>query len=295
MKEEIQMDNKTKKSLPTAIILAHQSLQGDLKTIFGDNETSTLVVAGYTILDHLLMELRDLGFEQCIILAKQSAKNLQVRFGNTQRWGMTITVMDFVLTKDEVLREYKSLSEPNGMMVFEMDRLRSHCVKTFLEKSEESDFSLLEGVVDSQRVGVTLLKQTKADFIINSQPIELDEVTINRVNGCRDFHRVNFDVVAGNYDGLEPSVQYNTQHGLRQHWASHVHKKSMLSLNDNMIERRCMVGSRARLDSVILNHDVFVESNAELTNSVVMPNSIISNDLLIKDSIVNDGKVFQVH
>lgn len=289
------MDNKATKNLPIAVILADHELQGDLTKVFGEKETSSLMIAGFTVLDHLLMELRDLGFEQCIILAKQSAKNLQARFGRSQRWGMTITVMDFVLSKDQVLREYKSLSEPNGLLVFEMDKLRSHCVNSFLEKAIESEYSLLEGIVGDQRVGMTLLKNTKADFIINIKQLELEGATMSRIVNCQDFHRANFDIMAGVYQGLEPSVQHNSQSGLRQHWASHVHKKSNILTKDNMIERRCQVGSRASLDSVILNHDVYIESQAQLSNSVVMPNSIISNQMPINDAIVNQGRVFQIH
>jgi len=289
------MSNKVNEIRPTAIILADHTLQGDLKAVFGESETSSLIVAGFTILDHLIMELRDLGFEQCIILAKRSAKSLQARFGRSKRWGMTITIMDFVLSTEQVLREYKSLSEPNGLLVFEMDRLRSHCVKNFLEKAEESEYTLIDGVVDGEKVGISLLKHSNADFIINSMPLELDNINISPMLDCRDFHRSNFDIVSGAYKGLEPSVQYNSQYGLRQHWASHVHKKSDLSQTNNMIERRCEIGKRASLDTVILNHDVYIEGKAKLKNSVVMPNSIISNQMPIKDAIVNEGRVFQVH
>ncbi|MBX2847054.1 MAG: hypothetical protein KTR16_01945 [Acidiferrobacterales bacterium] len=289
------MNTQAKQNRPTAIVLADHSLQGNLKTVFGETEVASLVVAGYTILDHLLMELRDLGFEQCIVLAKQSAKQLQARFGKSQRWGMTITVLEYSLTKDQVLREYKSLSEPNGLLVFEMDRLRSHSVKSLLEMSEDLEYSLFEGTVGGNPIGITYLKHTRADFIINANSIELDGVAFNGLNDCRDFHRANFELVSGLYDGLEPSVQCNSEKGLRQHWASRVHKNSELHANDNMIERRCQVGSRAKLDSVILNHDVYVERDANLTNSVVMANSVISNQLPINNAIVNNGQIFQIH
>jgi len=289
------MQTKTKMNLPTAVILADHSLSGSLKTVFGDSDTSSLMIAGFSILDHCLMELQDLGFEQCIILATHNAKQLQARFGRTNRWGMTITIIDVALSREQVLREYKSLSEPNGMLVIEMDRLRSHCVKSYLEKCDESEYSLLEGITNNKRLGLTLLKNTDADFIINTHCIDLDDVTINRINDCQDFHRANFDIVDGVYNGLEPSVQHNSQTGLRQHWASHVHKRTKLVPDHNMIERHCQLGSRASLDSVILNHDVYIESRTKLKNTVVMPNAIISNQIPIKDAIINEGRVYQIN
>lgn len=289
------MNMRNKQNQPTAIILADRTLSGNLKTVFGETEMASLVVAGYTILDYLLMELRDLGFDQCIVLAKQSAKKLQARFSKSQRWGMTITIMDFALSKDQVLREYKSLSEPNGLLVFEMNRLRGHCVKRFLELANKSDYSLFEGVVSGQAMGITFLKQTNADFVINAKSIELEGLVFNDIKNCRDFHRANFELIAGNYDGLDPSVRRNSELGLRQHWASKVHKNTKLHSKENMIERRCQIGSNARLESVILNHDVLIEHDAKIRNSIVMPNSVISNQMPIKNAIVNDGQVFQIH
>jgi len=269
------MNEKNKLGRPTAIILADHALSNDLKTVFGEVEVASLMVAGYTILDHQLMELRDLGFEQCIILAKKNAKNLQAKFGKSERWGMTISVMDFALTKDQVLREYKSLSEPNGLLVFEMDRVRGHSVERILEMAAKSEYSLLEGVVNNKKIGITYLKHTESDFIINAQPLDLKSLSLNEMTNCRDFHKANFEIVNGVYEGLTPSVQCNLESGLRLHWASRVHKQSKLSASGNMVERRCQIGNLAELDSVILNHDVLVQGRAKLRNTIVMPNSIV--------------------
>jgi len=289
------MNSTNKLNRPTAIILADHTLSGNLKEVFGETELASLMVAGYTILDHLLMELRDLGFEQCLIMAKQNAKKLQARFGKSQRWAMAITVMDFSLTKEQVLREYKSLSEPNGLLVFEMNRLRGHCVEQMLVNANSNEYSLVEGVVRGQEIGVTYLKSSSSDFIINAKQIELEGVSLNSMLDSRDFHQANFELVRGSCGGLEPSVQCNLESGLRLHWASRVHKTSTLSANENMIERRCQVGSLAKLNSVILNHDVLIERQSQLHNSIVMPNNVISNQVPISNAIVNDGQVFQIN
>lgn len=286
---------KTDNKMPTALILADQLLDSGLKKIFSEVEKSSLMIAGYSVIDHLLMELRDLNFQQCIVIAKGSAKKLQANLENTKRWGMTITVMEYSLSKEQVLREYKSLSEPNGLLVLEMNKLRSHCVKDFLDQAASSEYSLLEAVSSGVKSGMTLLKHSESDLIINAMPIELEGLVFNPLSTSRDFHQANFDVVSGLYKGLEPSVQHNSKLGRRQHWASHVHKHSRLVEDELMIDRHCQVGKEASLDSVILNHDVFIERNAQLENTVVMPNSVVSNQQQIKNAIVNDGVVFQIH
>jgi len=78
------------------------------------------------------------------VLARQNADQVQTLIGDTRRWGINITVMNYSLTKDQVLREYKSLSSPNGLLIVEVDRLRSRCIERFLSQAEVSDYSLLE-------------------------------------------------------------------------------------------------------------------------------------------------------
>jgi len=118
-----------------------------------------------------------------IVLARQNADQVQTLIGDTRRWGINITVMNYSLTKDQVLREYKSLSSPNGLLIVEVDRLRSRCIERFLSQSEVSDYSLLEARTAEQRLGITLLKANDSDFIINAMPIELNDVTINFLLG----------------------------------------------------------------------------------------------------------------
>lgn len=288
------MTTENQKIMPTALILADQVLDKDLQTIFGEKEKSSLIIAGYSLMEHLLIELRDLNFTDVIILAKRDAQQLQTLVGDPQRWGMTVNVMTFSLNKNQVLQEYKSLSEPNGLLVIEMNQLRSHCINDFLEQSQQSNYSLLEAVTSGKSAGLTLLKPTTASFIINPMPIELDNISINPLITSHDFHRANFDVIAGLYNGLAPSVQHNSTTGRRQHWASYVHKKSILRKDSLMIDRHCRVGRNANLNSVILNQDVFVEKSTSLKNTIVMPNSIVSNSHAIQNAIINKGVVYTV-
>jgi len=48
------------KNKPVAIILADKPLSSNLETIFGKQDISSLMIAGNTIIEHVLMELQDL-------------------------------------------------------------------------------------------------------------------------------------------------------------------------------------------------------------------------------------------
>ena len=207
---------------------------------------------------------------------------------------MTINVMKLSLNKEQALREYKSLSEPNGLLVIEMNQLRSHCIEDFLNQAQKSDYLLLEGIASENRAGITLLKSTTSSFIINPMPIHLSKLKVNSLITSHDFHCANFDVVSGVYAGLEPSVQHNSNIGRRQHWASYTHKRSELKKDNLMIEKHCRIDKNSTLDSVILNHDVFIAQNTSLKNTIVMPNTIIAKKHTIKNAIVNNGNVYMV-
>ncbi|MBX2848441.1 MAG: hypothetical protein KTR16_08975, partial [Acidiferrobacterales bacterium] len=193
-----------------------------------------------------------------------------------------------------VLLVFKSLSDDSGLLVIEADRVRSQCIDEFLSLAAKSEYSLLEAFNSNGAIGITLLKPTNADFIINAMPILIESVIVNSLNSAYDFHRANFDVVAGEFAGLEPSVMINSQHGRRQHWTSHVSKGVRGNWNEVMIDERCQIGKQARLNSVILNHDVYVEDRASVENSVVMSNSLISATQAVENAIIHNGAVFQL-
>jgi len=279
---------------PTAIILVNELITPELQKIFGETETSSLIIAGYSLIEHILIELRDLNFQQIIILAKHDAGRIQTLIGNTKRWPMNINVMQYRLDKDQVLKDYKSLSQPNGLLIIEMDRLRAHCIKRFLDASAQSEYLLLEAVSYNQSLGITLLKPTTASFIINTMAIEIRDIKMAYITNPYDFHQANFDIVAGNYYGLEPSVNVHSETGYRQHWSSYLHKYSRIHASTSMIERDCHIGRDTNLDSVILNHNVFIEQDSSLSKTVVMPNSLIAKNNNVQNAIINNGSVYTI-
>lgn len=280
---------------PTAIILADQPLHNELETIFGAQQTASLMIAGYPVIEHILMELQDLQFKHCFVLAHGNAHAIQASIGNTDRWGMDmrIEVMNYPMGKEQVLRQFKELAAPHGLLVIEADRLRTHAVANFLQAAAHSELNLLQAVADNTPLGITLLKPCDADFIINPAPIPLSGIVSNPLQGTRDFFQANFDVLAGKFAGLGPSVSMNLGLNRLQHWTSNVHRRSCI--HDNvMIDKGCRVSSNASLRSVILNRDVFLEKNTVLNNTIVMPNSVISDKTPINNAIVHQNNVYQL-
>lgn len=281
-------------SRPVALILADKLLENDLQTIFGERETASLMIAGSSVIEHILMELQDAKFQQCIVLAGNNAQELQDLVGDVERWGMTINVMTYSSSKEQCLRDFKSMSQPNGLIIIEADSLRSHCIDEFLAQCDRSDYLLYDALSNDQSLGITLLKPTDSDCIINAMPVMLDNIAVNLLLTSQDFHRANFGVVNGIFSGLEPSVKQNATVGRMQHWAANVHNLSADSLANVMIDKRCRVERNVSMRSVILNHDVLVESEARLERSIVMPNSIVSANHLIKDAIIHNDTIYEV-
>lgn len=279
---------------PTAIVLADKLAGVEVLEVFGAIEAASLVVAGKSVIEHVLQELQELRFQQCIVLAGRNAEQVLKLVGNDGRWGMTVNVMQYLCSTEQVLREFKSVGSDHGLLVIEADKLRGFCIQEFLRRAYLNEHTLLEAQCSGQLPGLTLLKPTKADFVIDAAPIELPDVRINVLNTARDFHQANFDLMAGKFRGLEPSVLINRQVGRRQHWSSHVSRGVDGNWSEVMIEKHCQVGREVRLNSVILNHDVYVEDNACLDHTIVMPNSMVSGEHDFIDSIINAGTVFQL-
>lgn len=279
---------------PVAIVLADGLVGDELSEIFGETELASLVIAGRSVIEHVLIELQDLNFEQCIVLAGKNAQSIQHMVGNDGRWGMTLNVMNYACSSEQVLTEFKSLSDESGLLVIEANKVRCYCINDFLTQADASEYSLLEAKDSRGGLGISLLKPTNASFIINAMPIVFDAIQVNRLLSAQEFHRANFDLISGVFGGLEPSVVFNSQYGRRQHWSSHVAKEVSCGWDHVMIERRCQVGRHATLRSVILNHDVYVDDSTQLDNTVVMPNSVVSCSHAIANSIIHDGNVFEL-
>jgi len=283
-----------KNNQPTAIIIASQAIDNGLKTIFGKHEIASLMIAGSTLIEHILSELRDLNFSQCIVLAGDNARDIYSIASVSPHWGMDIEVMSSALSKDEILREFKSMSEPNGLLLIEANRLKSHSIKQFLETCNSSDYLLYEGVSDSEKLGLTYLKTSTASFIINAKAVELNQIKVNSLQSVKDFHRANFDLIKGFYQGLESSVSSHAMGRKLQHWSAKVHKRARVDQRGVMIDRHCKVGRHVHLNSVVLNHGVYVDRNTMLDNTIVMPDTLIPANQSICNAVVQGENVYQL-
>ena len=279
---------------PTAIILAEQQLESELSSIFGSREMASLIIAGTTLIEHVLSELRDLKFSQCIVLASKNAYEIYEIVNRSKHWGMKVEVMNYSLSKEEVLREFKSLSAPNGLLVIEADRLRSHCVTQFLDKCNQSDYLLYEAMSSSESLGLTYLKPSNADFIINAKGIEMPGVMMNFLKSSRAFHRANMSVMKREFTGLESSVLSHRVGAQLRHWSSEVDNRCNIDELDVMIDQKCRIERNVLMKAVVLNRNVYVERNASLKNTIVMPDAVVPANQIIRNAIVQDETVYQV-
>lgn len=286
--------NDSNQLLPTAVVLADKLVYGELSEIFGKVESSSLIIAGKTVVDHTLLELQALGFEQCIVLAGNNSQEVQTSVNNNNYQGMSVNVMNYACTTEQVLKEFNTISDPCGMLIIESDKIRGHCISTFLAQVELSDYSLLEAKDSFGSLGLTMLKKTTSDFIMSPMPVILHGIKINHLQTASDFHVANFEVVAGGFPGLEPSVAISARRGRRLHSDSSFLSESEVDWREVMIERNCRVGNSVSLDSVILNNDVYVESHASIKSTIVMPHSIVSARFPLNNSIVNEGIVYRL-
>jgi len=207
---------------------------------------------------------------------------------------MNIEVMSSPLRKEEILREYKSMSEPNGLLLIEANKLRSHSVKQFLEVCNNTDYLLYDAVNSNDKLGLTYLKPSSASFIINPKLVELNQVKLSPLRNIQDFHQANIELIKGKYTGLDSSVSYQSIGNRLQHWSAKVHKRTRVEKLSVMIDRRCRVERHVNLNSVVLNRDVYVDRNTTLDNTIVMPDTIIPANHSISNAIIHGENVYRL-
>lgn len=279
---------------PTVIILASQPLENGLSEIFGKRETASLMIGGSPLIEHVLNELHDLNFTQCIVLARSNARDIYKMVAGFQHWAMNIEVMSYALSKDEVLREFKSMSEPSGLLLIDANQLRSKSIKEFLDNCNKSDYLLYDAEKENNQLGLTYLKPSKADFIINAKPISMPEVMVNRLTSTRDFQKANLDLIMGRYDGLEASVSCHAIGPRLEHWSAKVHRRNNIDSASVMIDRQCCIERNVSLSSVVLNRDVYIEHNTILENTIVMPDAVIPANQYIRNAIIQGNTIYTV-
>lgn len=287
-------ENQAQVNQPVAIILAGQPLENDLREIFGKRETASLMIAGTLLIEHVLRELQDLNFSQCIILARENAHEIYTLVSASKHLAMKVEVMNYALSKDELLREFKPLSQPNGLLLVEANKLRSQSVEQFLDKCKHTNYLLYDATFKGQELGLTYLKPSNADFIINAKHIELTRVTVNSLQGTRDFHKANMDLVLGKYAGLESGVSCHLVGTQLRHWSAEVDPRSNIADVGVMIDRKCRIERNVRLNSVVLNRGVYVEQNTRLQNTIVMPNAVIPANQTICNAIVQGEVIYRL-
>lgn len=290
-------------AVPTAVVLADRLVGGELKDIFGDLEVASLVIAGKTVIEHTLLELQELRVKQCTIFAGKNASRIQKLLEKESLWGMSVTVLNSSRSVDQVLSEFNDFDSNGGVLIIEADRLRSSCLKSLLRQTSGSEHLVFGVNGAGNRLGITLKKSALLD--VSMKPVAISQILVNRLETAKDFQRANFDVVSGDYEGLEPGVMFNTQLGRRQHWTSHLSTSTIaasLGLAPNnkaywsnvMIDRHCKVGDAVKMESVILNHGVYVESGSNLEHTIVMPNSVVSSARALSDCIVHHDAIFDL-
>jgi len=110
----------------------------------------------------------------------------------------------------------------------------------------------------------------------------MKHIKVCQLKSPKDFHRTNLDLIKGHYKGLESSVSSHALGNRLHHWSA------------KLIDRRCRVERQVNLNSVVLNHDVYVDRNTLLDNTIVMPDTLVPANQNISNAIIHREHVYHV-
>jgi len=288
------MTQSKNNAAPIAIILTdHQTHDSFVENSY--QRTAHCPVAGKTILEHILFELMAIKVTQTFIITHDDANKIHSMAQHGARWGMHMNteVMQYNISKQEIIDTFISLSEPSGLLIIEANCLRSACMNNFIQQANSNDANFLEAVTENgSPIGLTYLKHKTANTETPwLMPIS-KEISVNHLLNAQQVIDANIGAIKGEFNGIQPAAN-TIQENQFQHYNAFVHKSCELE-EAVMVGSHCHVGKNSALKNTVLNDHVYIEPGAQIDNSVIMPHTFIAKDAIIKNAIVNKRTIYQM-
>jgi NDP-sugar pyrophosphorylase family protein len=265
-----------------------------------------LPVAGKTVIEYTIEDLARAGISEAVIVASMHADRVEAHLGKGERWGMQL---DYFPSRGAehpatLLRRYaRDLEGP--FLLVRGDVLRSSSVN-FIETAAGIGAPLTEARIHGAAVGVCLcqagietldtLSWPYADspgVAAPANPVELRDACWSALDSLAAFHRANLDVVASRYPGLK-LAGWARENGLMVGRGSHVDNQSLAG-EHAFVGRSTRVRPSARLiGTSVVNNNCFIDSQASIIDSVILPGTYVGENIEIRNAIVNGNQVIRI-
>lgn len=287
------------------IIFADRTDDG-LEPLTRNTCAALLPVAGKAVIEYTIEDLARAGIRQVVIVPSAHADRLEAHLGKGERWGMEF---DYLPSRGgehpaSLLRRYtRGGTEP--LLLVRGDVLRSS-IAGFIVDAASEDGPLVEARIQGTAAGACLCRAGIAALdglewphsmtsgtSKSAKPIDLPDATWSALESLAAYHRANLDVAADRYTGLK-LAGWTREKGLTVGRGSLVSAPSLTG-EHSFIGCGTRVHPEARLGGTsVVNDSCFIDSKATITDSVIMPDTYVGENIEIRNAIVNGNQVIRI-
>ena len=277
-----------------------------LEPLTGDTCSALLPVAGKAVIDYTIEDLARAGIREAVIVASAHATRIEEHLGKGERWGMSFDYFPGQGAEHpaSLLQRYAG-NYKGPVLLIRGDVLRSNSADFIISATTAAD-TLSEACINDEAIGICLSRTasttlqtldwpyaTSPAAAAPINPVNLEDARWSALDTLAAYHRSNLDVAAGHYPGLK-LAGWDRGNGLTVGRGSNISTQSLAG-EHAFIGNRSRVRASARLaGSCVISDNCFIDSQANITDSGILPSTYVGENIDIRNAIVNGNQVIRI-
>ena len=277
-----------------------------LEPLTGDTCSALLPVAGKAVIDYTIEDLARAGIREAVIVASAHATRIEEHLGKGERWGMSFDYFPGQGAEHpaSLLQRYAG-NYKGPVLLIRGDVLRSNSADFIISATTAAD-TLSEACINDEAIGICLSRTasttlqtldwpyaTSPAAAAPINPVNLEDARWSALDTLAAYHRSNLDVAAGHYPGLK-LAGWDRGNGMTVGRGSNISSQSLAG-EHAFIGNRSRVRASARLaGSCVISDNCFIDSQASITDSVILPGTYVGENIDINNAIVSGNQVIRV-
>ena len=277
-----------------------------LEPLTHDTCAALLPVAGKAVIEYTIDDLARAGIRQAVIIVSAHADRVETHLGKGERWGMEFDYFPSLGGEHPAHLLRRLAKDVGGPLLLIRGDMMHSSIADFIDNSPATEGPFVEARIDGAatgmcvcRDGVAALETLDWPYAVTPvpapavNPIELHGAMWSALDTLTAYHRANLDAAAGRYAGLK-LAGWARENGLTIGRGSNVSTQSLAD-GHTFVGSRTRVRPSARLaGTCVVSDNCFIDSQASITDSVILPGTYVGENIDIRNAIVNGNQVIRV-
>lgn len=266
-----------------------------------------LPVSNKNVIEYTLEDLANTGVKQVKLIVSSQIHELKAAIGNGERWGLEI---DYFLSRDQEdaskVIPRLLLDKTQSILLARADMLRSPCIKSFVQFSEQMPNSFVIAKINNQNAGLLMLPAARAHTETLNWPLANTENLIEQLEGdyvtqvlhgdcfmldsLSDYMQANQSMAMAKVIGSAPKGRYISSATAANGFYVGVKTKTGQLRTQNAWG---VIGDNSQIDesvnmqqNVIVGNNCLIDKKCTLNNCIILDDSYVGQDLNVSNAIV---------